>query len=244
MPTPRQLRRAAERQALKAATHPSSASTHPDPTPHQPTEAQLTANRANAQLSTGPTSPEGKAAVSQNRLSHGLAGQFRLLGWEDEKQYEDLITTLYHEHKPATSAESRLVHSIAQHFWLMQRALTLQDELLAKIQLDHKTFALYLRYQATNERAYYRARRELSILHKERRQQEIGFESQKRQQELHEAKLRLTNARAAASEIETEVRATMEAPLPGHARIPFADVKDAFCATLRDLNKDLEAKAA
>ena len=37
------------------------------------TEAQIAANRQNALKSTGPSSPEGKAASSQNRLTHGLA---------------------------------------------------------------------------------------------------------------------------------------------------------------------------
>ena len=41
--------------------------------------AQIVANRANAKLSTGPVTPEGKAKVATNRLSHGLTGRFFLL---------------------------------------------------------------------------------------------------------------------------------------------------------------------
>ena len=37
------------------------------------TEAQIAADRANAQHSTGPQSAAGKAASSQNRGLHGLA---------------------------------------------------------------------------------------------------------------------------------------------------------------------------
>ncbi len=36
------------------------------------TEAQKLANRRNAQKSTGPRTPQGKAAVSQNAVKHGL----------------------------------------------------------------------------------------------------------------------------------------------------------------------------
>ena len=38
-----------------------------------PSRAKIAANRANAQRSTGPTSPAGKQRVARNALSHGLA---------------------------------------------------------------------------------------------------------------------------------------------------------------------------
>jgi type II secretory pathway component HofQ len=128
---------------------------------------------------------------------------------------------------------------MAQHFWLMQRAITLQDRMLAAAELDHKTFSLYLRYQTTNERAYYKAKREFANQRKEPARQQNGFESQKRQQESHEAKIRLTNARAATAEIENEVRSTMEVPLPGNIRVPFEDLTAAFRLTLQNLNREL-----
>ena len=40
------------------------------------TQAQIAANQANAQKSTGPTSTEGKAASSQNNFKHGFRGKF------------------------------------------------------------------------------------------------------------------------------------------------------------------------
>jgi len=128
---------------------------------------------------------------------------------------------------------------MAQHFWLMQRALTLQDQLLTQPELDHKTFSLYLRYQTTNERAYYRARREFAAARKDQSKQQNGFELQKRQNEAQEAKTRLTNARAETAEIENYARSTMEVPLPGHIRVPFEDLTAAFRLTLQNLNKEL-----
>ena len=195
--TPRSIRRAAEHKArklaFKAAKQQLQAETvRPiDPQPASPiSEAQLAANRANALLSTGPKSFEGKATVSQNRISHGLTGKFKfnLLGWEDPEQLQQLVTSVYNEQKPTSGSERRLVESMIQHFWLMQRAITLQDQCLESETIgtpDEKRLGLYLRYQTTHERAYYKAMRELQNIRKETRKTEIGFESQKRTQEVH-----------------------------------------------------------
>ena len=42
------------------------------------TDQQLEANRANAQLSTGPKTPEGKRRASLNSYRHGLSGQIHI----------------------------------------------------------------------------------------------------------------------------------------------------------------------
>jgi hypothetical protein len=48
-------------------------------------EKKAEANRRNALKSTGPKTPEGKAAVSLNALKHGLLSQEILLPREDEE---------------------------------------------------------------------------------------------------------------------------------------------------------------
>jgi hypothetical protein len=189
--------------------------------------AQILANQANALHSTGPITEEGKARVAENRTTHGLAGSFRLLPWESPEQFTEFAATTRAEYNPQTGEEERLVHSIIQHYWLMQRALTLQDAILcqdAMSDADQKKISLLIRYQTTNERSYYKAMKELKTI----RKQQIGFESQN-------AKTRLTNAKAEALEIETEVHKTVEAPLPGNIRIPFADIQDACAAAIRAL---------
>jgi hypothetical protein len=96
--------------------------------------AQTLANQANAQHSTGPVTEEGKARVAENRLTHGLAGsEFRLLAWESPEQFTAFAETTKAEYNPHTREEDRLVRSIIQHYWLMQRALTLQDACAAAI---------------------------------------------------------------------------------------------------------------
>src|SRR6476661_2979980 len=58
-----------------------------------PTQAQLNANRLNAQKSTGPTSPEGKAASSLNALKSGIDAWSHIIPGEDPAEIETLIST-------------------------------------------------------------------------------------------------------------------------------------------------------
>ena len=64
------------------------------------TEKKITANRRNAQLSTGPRTQEGKDAVRQNALKHGLLSASSLLGvvdnlrtfeWPKASDLEELV---------------------------------------------------------------------------------------------------------------------------------------------------------
>ncbi len=184
--------------------------------------ARLAANRANAQLSCGPKTEEGKAVVARNRYQHGLTGNFMTLAWERAEDFEQLVADLRSEHQPSTPTEKLLVDRMAQHYWLMQRALSLQNLCFKSdlpLCINEKDLALYLRYQTTHERAFHKCLRELAKLRAERRMAEVGFESQKRaaaaeirknldesrkqaaeirQQELHSARLSLIAAQIAA----------------------------------------------
>ena len=77
------------------------------------TEAQHTANQANAQLSTGPTSEEGKAISSQNRRKFGLTGRFVVLPWEKQEEFEDLRARLCAEHQVYSPFEAELIEKMA-----------------------------------------------------------------------------------------------------------------------------------
>jgi hypothetical protein len=160
-------------------------------------DAQLTANRANAQLSTGPKTEAGRAISSQNRTSHGLArhnGTFLLLPSEDKNGFEALKASLAGEHQPNTETESILINSMAESHWLADRAQTLQNTCLdpATGQItDPASFALYLRYQTTHTRAFHKCLNDLVKLRSERRKTENGFEAQNRKNE----ELRIQNER-------------------------------------------------
>ena len=51
------------------------------------TTAQILANRNNSRKSTGPKTDEGKAAVSQNAVKHGIFAESVIQG-ENEADYE------------------------------------------------------------------------------------------------------------------------------------------------------------
>ena len=55
------------------------------------TPAQILANQQNAQNSTGPRTPEGKATVAQNATKHGLAATYPVIRSEEEQtQFETM----------------------------------------------------------------------------------------------------------------------------------------------------------
>ena len=53
-------------------------------------DRKAAANRQNALKSTGPKTPEGKAAVRHNALKHGLLAEQELLPDEDEDALREL----------------------------------------------------------------------------------------------------------------------------------------------------------
>src|SRR5215831_14165150 len=91
-----------------------------------PTEAQITANQQNALLSTGPKTPEGKAAAARNAIKHGLSGAFTVLPHEDQEEFDILLACLRDEFQPANQHESFLVEQMAQSRWRLARARRLE----------------------------------------------------------------------------------------------------------------------
>lgn len=95
------------------------------------TKSQIAANRANAQLSAGPTSPEGKVKVSQNALKTGLTGRTVLLPSDDVAAYQQHVAATLAQWNPETDREKALVHSIADTDWRLLRIPTLESGIYA-----------------------------------------------------------------------------------------------------------------
>ena len=135
-------------------------------------QRRLEANRRNAQLSTGPRTPAGKARVAQNRTTHALTGKSHtILPGEDAEAYERLLTALVEEHAPATETEAHQVELLAHNQWKLRRAAQIETEAFTD-SLSPDTGRLALtdavmraaRYMASIRRSYTLALAELHRL--------------------------------------------------------------------------------
>jgi hypothetical protein len=101
------------------------------------TEAQVVANRRNAEKSTGSRTAEGKAAVSQNAVKHGLLAGRDVIRGEEQEEFELYREELFWELEPVGTMESRLAERIVSLAWRLRRAERIQNEafdaLLAKV---------------------------------------------------------------------------------------------------------------
>jgi hypothetical protein len=182
-------------------------------------DAQLAANQANSQLSTGPTSDAGKAISSRNNFRHGLTqsdGELALLECESKDEYLDSLAAFQKEWKPATATENDLVNRLACHQWLRRRALKLQTYYLGQTDGkigDYEQHALYCRYEARHDRAFNKALSDLIRLRGLRLREQNGFESQQRKNAEHEFRMSTLKNREKLQQLAirtAESRATLQ----------------------------------
>jgi hypothetical protein len=94
------------------------------------TPAQITANRANAQLSTGPVSAEGKAASSRNALKLGIHAKSLVIPGEDPAELEELTREYELDLSPEGAVERALVETIVRSAWFMRRVSRIEAEVV------------------------------------------------------------------------------------------------------------------
>jgi hypothetical protein len=157
--------------------------------------AKAVANRANAQASTGPRTPEGKAATRLNAVAHGLTSKSIVLPHESQEEYDEVHQSLIDAHRPATSHETLLIERVAQAHWRLQRCLNVEraflenridaareespdidpDAAMANLFVDKaesSRMRLVMRYLAAAERAFYKAMADLNKAQADRRKRE------------------------------------------------------------------------
>jgi hypothetical protein len=249
--TPRSIRRAAERKALKLArkaekvlgrNHSEGAdASFPQQPPSAETitasEAQLAANRANAQFSTGAKTPDGKATSCLNAIKTGLTGRTVLLHTDDAAEYQHHLAAYEKEFSPVGRRECDLVQSIADTVWRLRRIPGLEmavyaygrvqfadafkehDEALRPGMIELQTFLTYEKQlrnlQLQEARLSRRREKETAEL------REIQQARQKKEQEVQkDVTVRKTNANGfefSTAEIERHFDAVSPVNLsPGH----------------------------
>jgi hypothetical protein len=141
----------------------------------QASDARSEANRANAQHSTGPRTPEGKARSSRNAVKHGLFSD--ALGYaakplgEDRDQFDKLLDGLRRDHAPVGFDENQIVDRMADLWWELARAHRLGQQHL-RARLDQglhmvdvmKELAVFGAEQSRIERSLTRQRKDLWLL--------------------------------------------------------------------------------
>src|SRR5690242_1197135 len=94
-----------------------------------PTEAQINANRLNAQKSTGPTSPEGKARSSLNALKSGIDAWSHIIPGEDPAELEALTGAFHSQYRPADPTQLALVDTLISTEWIQRRLRRIEAQL-------------------------------------------------------------------------------------------------------------------
>ncbi len=94
---------------------------------------QIAANRRNAQRSTGPRTPEGKAAVCHNALVTGIyAKHLVVTHTEDPKALDRLVAEYYDRFAPSTPEQRCLVDCLIADEWRLRRFLRTEGEMLTE----------------------------------------------------------------------------------------------------------------
>ena len=158
------------------------------------TQAQLTANRANAQQSTGPRSVEGKSVSRFNALQHGAHANLPIIPGEDPAEYQTLFTEYEGRFQPQTPDERYHVQTMIDSDWQKRRLKSLETGIYHVIESEApgmslavallgatpaaKLLARTQRQLATHQRGWYRALTELRRQREREQEQEQDFDEQ------------------------------------------------------------------
>ncbi len=101
------------------------------------TEAQINANRQNAQKSTGPKTVEGKEASSQNAFRHGLFAKKPVVRGESREQYDRHREAMLADWNPVGEVENIVAERLVNLSWRLERAQRMQDQAIDYLGIRH-----------------------------------------------------------------------------------------------------------
>ncbi len=148
--------------------------------------------RQNGAKSKGPVTQEGKAKSSQNALRHGLTATNPTLPTESRDDFETLLNAYLDRYHPADTIETELVQTLATTRWRLRRVGVIESRMLENeieqsrthlswlcegieeenrlafafrnLANSGKALDLLIRYEASLNRAYDRAAKQLEFL--------------------------------------------------------------------------------
>lgn len=94
-------------------------------------EAQIAANRRNAQKSTGPKTQVGRAAASRSAVRHGLTARQVVAADESAEDFDRFREELRADLVPVDAVEEQLVERIVICGWRLRRAWRAEARLIA-----------------------------------------------------------------------------------------------------------------
>jgi len=103
------------------------------------TEAQIIANRHNAQRSTGPRTRKGKSAISQNAVKHGLLARQAVISSENQDEFDLYRNWMLAELAPAGPMESMLAERIVSLSWRLKRTGHIQNQTIDAMKADNES---------------------------------------------------------------------------------------------------------
>jgi hypothetical protein len=136
--------------------------------------ARTTANVANASISTGPRTEEGKARSSRNAVKHGLTSKHLVIAHGEEEEFAELHDSLHQQLAPEGALEMGLFNMLVHAAWNLERFRTLEARLMANgldSLLDEptaKALDRLQRYASSNQRSYRAALMELRTVQNNR----------------------------------------------------------------------------
>ncbi len=135
--------------------------------------ASQLANAANAQLSTGPRTEEGKARSAQNARKHGLTAAQLVIVAEDREEFEALLADYQSAVRPSGPIQQTLFDQLVEAAWHLERIRNMETELSATAasylellnnEEVQKKLDRLARHKTRIERTFHRSLRELKAL--------------------------------------------------------------------------------
>src|SRR5579863_2855523 len=138
------------------------------------TEAEIKANQANAQHSTGPRTEAGKAISSRNATTHGLTAATVLLPGEDPVVYQCFTDGMLDTFKPVNTAELALVLELINVQWRLRRGSRFEAKILSAESIDTKALNNLGIHTARLKRQYSASLKEFQQMHRDNWERRIA----------------------------------------------------------------------